>query len=417
MEIVTRVFKQTFWQGLIKIITASSGFIILAVISRRFGEIGTGEFTLAATFLAFFYIFSDFSFNAHLIGKLQDSGAVIEWRRLLGARLIWACLLVAMAAVILMLLPFKPPAFGFSLNFKLLTLLGLPTIIFYATTVTVHGLFQARLKYQYDIIPTLAGVVLGTGLIVSMAQSNLPIYLLSLGYVVTWFIHSGVALTFVKKILPQLTPIFDLIYLKRLLVETWPMAATLVLNVVYFRVDSFILSFYHSLADVGIYNVAYQVFQSILVLPTYIMNSFYPMMLQSLKVSIDKFSGQIKLAFLALLVISIVLLVATMYLSPTIIKLITGSGFSGSSTSLQLLAWGFPAYFLSSLAMWVMVAKKLYRPMLLVYVTGLLFNVLANLIFIPKHSYLAAAVITGASEYLILILQLTILYRDREFKI
>lgn len=411
MEIVTRVFKQTFWQGLIKIITASSGLIILAVISRRFGEIGTGEFTLAATFLAFFYIFSDCSFNAHLIGKLQDSGAVIEWRRLLGARLIWACLLVAMAAVILILLPFKPPAFGFSLNFKLLTLLGLPTIIFYATTVTVHSLFQARLKYQYDIVPTLAGVILGTGLIVSMAQSDLPIYLLSLGYVVTWFIHSGVALIFVKKISPQLTPIFDLIYLKRLLVETWPMAASLVLNVVYFRVDSFILSSYHSLADVGVYNVAYQVFQSILVLPTYIMNSFYPMMLESLKLNIDKSIRQIKLAWLVMLAISLIVAATVISFSPVIIRLITGSGFVGSVESLTILALGLPAYFLSSLCMWVMVAKKLYRPMLVVYTLGLLFNITANLIFIPHYSFLAAAWITGVSEYLILILQLLILWK------
>ena len=411
MDKILKISQQTLWQIVVKITTAVSGFIILGIVSRKYGESGTGDFTLGLTYLAFFYILSDASFNAHLMGRLQEKGSQLEWRKLLGVRILWSLFLITFSVVIVIFLPFNPPSFGFSPTFKLAVILGSITILFYGLNITAHSIFQAKLKYQLDAIPTFLGVSLGTILIWRLSSFETPVYLMVLGYVLAWFIHSSGTILAAKRFIKTLSPVFDLVYLKRLFMEVWPLGSTLVLNVIYFRADAFILSYFKSSAEVGIYNLAYQVFQAVLVIPTFIMNSFYPMMLETLKIKINGFSYQIKLAALGLLLISLLISLVLFALSPVIVSAISGGGFFRSVDALRILSIGLPAYFLSSLALWVMVAKKYYKEMLWVYGLGLIFNLLTNLIFIPKYSYIAASYITGISEYLILIFQMVILWR------
>jgi len=409
MHALLKISQQTFWQALVKVITSIGGFIILAVVSRTYGETGTGDFTLALTYLAFFYIFSDFGFNALLLGRLQGKNYSALWRKLLGVRILWSLLLMILALFFVGLLPVS----SFTPQFRMAVILGVTTIFFYSLNSTANGIFQAKLKYEFGAIPVLLSAPLGVISIILLAAYRAPVQLMILGYVLSWFIYGSSTFLLVSKFTKHITPIFDIQFSKKLFIGAWPLAATLVLNTLYFRVDAFILSFYHSSASVGVYNTAYQVFQAVLVLPTFIMNSFYPMMLQTLKLNLARFGHQIRLAVLGLVVCSMGILILIYLLSPLMIKLITGSGFVGSIDSLRILSFGFPAYFLSALALWIMVAKKMYKEMVTVYAVGLIFNIFANLSFIPQYSYLAAAWITGISEYLILTLQAVILIRRK----
>ncbi|MEK7616543.1 MAG: flippase [Patescibacteria group bacterium] len=406
MKSLLKIYQQTFWQTVVKVITSIGGFIILGIVSRNYGEAGTGVFTLALTYLTFFYIFSDFGFNAHLLGKLQEKNYPIIWRKLLGARILWSILLMALA---LFLAGFLPMA-SFSPQFRVAVILGVITIFFYALNSTANSIFQAKLKYEFGAIPVLFSAPAGVISIILMAKAGFPVQMIILGYVLSWIIYGVSTILLASKFTKYVTPIFDIKFTKLLFTGSWPLAATLVLNTIYFRLDAFILSFYHPSSVVGVYNTAYQVFQAVLVLPTFIMNSFYPMMLQTIKLNIARFGYQIRLAVLGLLFCSVGILVLTYILSPLVIKLITGAGFAGSVESLQILSFGFPAYFLSALALWIMVAKKMYKEMVIIYLVGLIFNALMNIMFIPKYSYIGASWITGISEYLILMLQIGILY-------
>ncbi|MBI4036525.1 flippase [Candidatus Daviesbacteria bacterium] len=402
MQKLVKIFQQTFWQLLGKLVTTTSTFIILGLVARNYGPEGTGIFTLALTYLAIFYLLSDFGFNAHIlrVGK-QD----LEWRKLLGTRLLWATCLVVVSILILPFLPFANSTFSQAIFY------GSWAIMASATFVTCNLLFQKYLRFDLANLALSLGTMVALATISWFVKSHQPIPVLVFGHFVGWTIVALAALFLVKKFVIDLRPIFNKDYIISLFNSSWPIAATLALNTVYFRVDAFILSSVRTVSEVGIYNVAYQVFQSLLVLPTFAMNSFYPMMLQTLKFKMEKFKNQIKLAAALLTILSLGISIFTFYLSPVVIQLITGSGFAGSVTSLQILILGLPAYFLSALFMWVMVAKKMYKEMLFVYALGLVFNVLANYIFIPQYSYLAAAWITGASEYLILIMQAIILLR------
>ncbi len=384
-----------------KITTAFATFIVLGLVARNYGEGGVGTFTLALAYLGIFYLLADFGFNAEVLKRLQStvSSLQTEWNGLLGTRILWSAILVVLAVGLLPLWPFTTPLFSKSIYF------GCLAIIASAIFTTCNLIFQSKLRYEWSVLASSLGTVISLGIFLFLAAKNFPVSQLLFGHLLGWFTTAAVALFLVKKILPAAFPVFDKQYAVNLFKSSWPIAATLAVNVVYFRADAFMISYFKGVSDVGIYNVAYSVFQSALVLPTFIMNAYYPLMLESLK--------DIKFVGLELLGLAGVGTLATLALAPLMIKILTGGGFSGSALSLQILSLGFPAYFLSSLLMWILVTKGRYKIMLLVYIVGLLLNFCLNLIYIPTASFIAAAWITDVSEYLILVMQVVVLFSER----
>ena len=402
MQSLLKISQQTAWQLIGKIVSSLSTFIVLGLITRNFGETGTGTYTLAVTYLAMFFLLADFGFNAHILKKTHNLklAGKDEWNKLLGVRILWSVFLVVAALVLLPIWPFT------STDFARSVMMGSLAIVAYAVYVTGNAVFQSGLRYDLSTVAVVSGSLVWLLIVFWFLKLKLGIPYLLLSHFLSWLVITSVTLIVLKKLIKNVSAVFDLKYARSLFKDSWPIAATLALNVVYFRADAFILSSIKGSAQVGIYNVAYLVFQTILVLPTFMMNSFYPMMLETLKFRVDRFKYQIKMATLGLAVISVILSFATFISSPHIIKLITGSGFVGSVTSLRILSFGFPAYFLSALLMWILVTSGKYKTLLLIYTSGLIINLALNFILIPQFSFYGASVTTVISEYLILLLLL-----------
>ncbi len=333
---------------------------------------------------------NDFGFNAHMLRKSQ-----IEWQKLLGVRLVWSLILVAVAIGLLLFLPFA------TLDFKQAVVYGVLAILGSGVFVTCNLIFQQRLRYDLSVLSSSLGTFIYLILILIFIQNKVSLPALVSTFTAGWVFMGLTSLAFVYPFTKNIWPEFSFSFAKNLIKNSWPIAATLVLNVVYFRADTFMVAFFKDPLDVGIYNVAYSVFQSVLVLPTFIMNAYYPLMLKSL-------SG-IRLVGLSLLCIAFFGTVVTLIIAPYLISIITGGGFLGASKSLQILSLGFPAYFLSSLLMWFLITKGKYKSLLLIYTSGLIINLILNMIYIPRYSFFAASWVTVISEYVILLLQLIVL--------
>ncbi|QQG43743.1 MAG: flippase [Candidatus Daviesbacteria bacterium] len=401
MQSLLKISQQTFWQLIGKLVASVSTFVVLGIVARNYGESGTGLFTLALTYLAIFFQLVDFGFNAHLLGQVHGSSERLkEVRKLLGVRLVWALLLIILAVGLLPFWPFATPEFSRAV------ILGSISIVGFGIFTSTNLVFQSKLAYERVVIASSLGALAYLGLIIWWANLKLSSPTLLLAQGLQWLATSFLALLLLKKFLKNITPLFDLNYFGGLLKDSWPIAATLGLNIIYFRSDAFIISYFKGPSDVGIYNSAYQVFQTVLVLPAFIMNSYYPLMLTSLKAQMGSFLKQIKLAAVSLLGLALLSTITTYLLSPWIMQTLTGGGFAGASESLQVLSLGFPAFFVTALLIWYFIAKNYYKLTLLIYSLGLIFNLIANLLFIPQGSFIAASWVTVISEYLILALQL-----------
>ena len=341
---------------------------------------------------------ADLGFNAHVLKKLTvDSLQVTgEWKKLLGARIVWSIFLVILAVG---LLPFWPFA---TAEFSKAVFIGSLAIVGSAVFVTCNLIFQSNFKYDLSVLASSIGTLVSLLAFVVLSYLRLTIPFLLFAHLLGWVVIALAALILIRKFFSNITPLFDFLYAKKLFKESWPIAATLFLNILYFRADAFMIAYYRSIADAGIYNIAYSVFQSVLVLPTFIMNSYYPLMLKS--------ADKIKLMALGLLGLSVVGTLLTLFFSPLVIRILTGGGFAGSSASLQILALGFPAYFLSSLLMWLLISRGKYKSMFALYTSTTALNLLLNFLYIPMYSFIAASWITVISEYFILVLQVVVLW-------
>lgn len=399
METLEKVFKQTSWQLIGKGITAFSTVIIVGLVSRGYGEARTGEFSLALTFLGFFYLAVDFGINAYIIHSVAENKV---WQKLLGLRILWAGILTASCFLLTFFWN------GQSLEFKRAVFIGSLSILGYSIFVSTNALFQKMLRYELVIFSSSLSALVSVVIVFFLVYIRIELAYLLLGSLIGWIVCATTSLALIKRFV-DVKPIFEFNFIKKTFKEAWPIAITLVLNVVYFRADSFIIASVKGYKDVGVYSVAYQIFQTGLVLPTFIMNGYYPLMLNSLKEDKLKFLKEVKIVSVYLLILSLLGVFTTLVLSPTLISILTG-GFEGSVLSLRILSFGFPAFFLSSLLMWVFLSLKKFKILAFIYLIGLIINLMLNFIFIPQYSYIGSSWITSISEYLILVLLLITLY-------
>lgn len=403
MDQLKQVSKQTLWQIIGKGVSVASTVIILGVVTRSYGESGTGVFTLALAYLSFFFLAADLGLNSYILPRIIDKED--EVNKLFNFRLIWSAVLVFVANILVYLLPFSTPLFNLSV------LLGSLTIVFSGVFNSISLVFQKNLRFDQSSISSAAGSIIVIPVVLIISSSGFPVGFLVLGPLAGWVANNITAMLLVKRFYRfRLTPP-SWHYPLQTLKIAWPISLTLLLNTVYFRLDSFILSSYHSFAAVGIYNFAYQFFQTALVLPTFIMNSYYPLMIKEFTENKTNFPKRLLKALGLMLLLAVGAMVVIFLLSPLALPLISGGlGFTASVEVLQILSLGFPAYFVSAVLIWTMVLLKKYQAMLLIYTVGLVVNGILNLLLIPQFSYFASAWITVVSEYLILLFQLVILW-------
>ena len=177
-----------------------------------------------------------------------------------------------------------------------------------------------------------------------------------------------------------------------------------VFALLYLNFDLILLGFFKSNYEVGIYNTAIKIYL-ILALPfQLIFSSFYPSLSRSYhdksKNIYDVFPRYVKYQ----LTLGIVLMLFSLICSPLIINVFLGSKYSLSVLpirilSLNIIIVGVSFAFGNPLIAW---GKQKFHTISLG--AGAVLNIILNLLFIPRYSYIGAAYSTVASEIIVSLL-------------
>lgn len=401
-----KVLFNTFIQLLGKFGTALCGLAITLTIARFYGTTGFGEFTKISAYIALFYLVVDFGINAIFLKEEEK----FNFANLLSLRLVFGAILIFLALALAAILPGSING-GFSLTVKLGIIVLAPTILTQGIYISFNALFQKNLRYDKSIMAGVGSGVVTAIVIFLFSSVRLPLVLTLSSYLIGGLVLIVASYFLGKKYLKKerdLTTEFltqDLKKWKVLFKKSLPLGLTLILNLVYFRADVFILTFYRSTIEVGLYGLAYKFFEFPLAFPTFFMNAVYPLMLES-RVKPSDSDGKnhesriIKKSQIFLLISSVLITIICLLLAP-LISLVK-SDFNSSIAPFRILVLSLPVFFLSSLYMWAIIAKGKQRELLKIYGLGMILNIVLNLIFIPQYGYLAAAITTGVSEAVIL---------------
>ncbi len=191
-----------------------------------------------------------------------------------------------------------------------------------------------------------------------------------------------------------------------MLQESLPLMVNHLLATAFWRVDILILTAMVGAYGVGLYAAAYKYIDGLNVLPSYFTLAVFPMMARLAGSSaVDPHDRQrllrtyrLSLRLLTLLAIPIAVLV--FFAAEPLIVILGGREYvPGAVVVLQILILSIPIGFMNSLTHYVLIAVGQQRFLTGAFVIGVLFNIVANLLAIPRYGVAGAAFVTILSEF------------------
>lgn len=197
--------------------------------------------------------------------------------------------------------------------------------------------------------------------------------------------------------------------------EGWPFAASAVLTLVYFRGDAIILSLMYSSREVGIYGAAYKVLENAIFIPIAFAGLIMPLLSRYFFVDPLKFRAVFQKSFDFLAALAVPFAAGGAYLSADIMRLLGGGGFEDAAAPLRVLFLAIAFIFFGALFGNALIAMHKQKAALRAYGAVAALNIAANLYFISRYSYMGAAWVTAATEALVTLYMLYIIFRSAGF--
>ena len=449
MSLSSKVFSNTFWQVFGRLVTALVGVISIKLITSALPTSIYGMYTTLFELIGFFAIIADFGLYTICVQQMAEKKHSNEHvlANVLTIRLILIILTLGLASVTIPMIP----QYSGTLIAKNAWLVALVTSLALSSG-TISALLQYRLKMIWFSVAQILGKITTVSLIFFVIKvwhyPNIDVLfsrLISVA-VVGNLVMLGLTYYFVSKLIKVSLKV-DIPYIKSLMKNALPYGLALILNKLYFKIDIVFIQWMVGNSQAGIYAVALKIMEIIAVIPVFFMNSALPDLTDSFLKNKERFfdiisksfkyltmlaapimAGGIALAFGLTFVIS-----SPQYLSGyhckndirvvaqtsekamelcsnTVLDPIFAGKFvesykyiAGSDVALKIVLIAIFFVFLNSLFGFALVAMKKQTKLLKINAVCLVFNVLTNLLLIPRFGFVAAAWTTVVSEILILI--------------
>ncbi|MCE7698132.1 MAG: flippase, partial [Methanobacterium paludis] len=283
------------------------------------------------------------------------------------------------------------------------------SVIFGAFTGIFNSIFQAFEKMEYMSLNIILNAVLMLAGVLTVIYYGFDIIALASVY----FISSGIILilTFFiyswKFFLPKIH--LDLNFWKPTLNEASFFGLSSILVVIYFYIDSVMLSIMVGNSAVGIYNAAYKLIFVLLFIPSVFVTSIFPLMSQHFESAKNLLKLEYEKSVKYLFAIAMFIFVYGFVFADKIILIIYGGNYTASIAALQALIFVVPIIFITNLFGNILGAINRQKAITIVTGANALINITLNLILIPKFSYIGASAATVATEGLGFILMFTYL--------
>jgi O-antigen/teichoic acid export membrane protein len=410
MSLSSKIAHNTIIQLVGKFLSTALGLISLAMMTRYLGRAGFGEYTAVINFLSFFAIIADLGLTLVTVQMISIPGVDEKkvLNNLFGLRLVSIILFIGLAPLIALLLPY-------SLAVKTGILIAAASFLFPALSQVLIGLFQKKLRMDKAVIAeNVSRVVLIAGIylsikfnyglngilwasVISAASNFLISYLLALKYI-------------------GLKPSFDKKIWSDTISKSWPLAITIVLNLLYLKTDTLILSLVKTPSEVGLYGAAYRIIDVLSTLPFMFAGIILPLLTAYwFEQKKDLFYTTLQKSFDLMALMSLPIIAGALILARPIVVLVAGAEFAPSGLILKILIFAILAIFLGCMFAHAVVAIDKQKRMIKYYLFVSISSVLLYLILIPKFSYLGAAAATVYSELAIALLSAYVVWHQTKF--
>ncbi len=369
------------------------GMLVLVVlIARIYGAEQFGRFTLAFALVNMLYFVTDLGLSVLFIRDAARNITLSKkyWEKILFFKL-FACIVTTCVIFII--------AFLFSYGEETVRMIAIATVWMLANSFIdlINSYFTAMEKLKPVLINTLLYrtvlylIVAYCFYIQASIEVVCSLFALSsiIGCMGGFFIlilHIG-----------SFKIHFDLEFIKSKLKEALPIAIAGILIGVYLRLDTLILSKIAGEVQVGLYNSAFKLFETLMFVPTIFQSVIMPRFVQYL----DDKQRLVQAAEKAVLFLLILVLPVSAILhfkSSWIISILYGNEFEGGAKSLAIIAPAITLMFLHCIPSTLLISQNRQRWIVISSLWALVINIIGNLILIPLYGYYGASIMVVVTQ-------------------
>jgi O-antigen/teichoic acid export membrane protein len=368
----------------------------IAVVTRYLGVSGYGRFTLALMYMQLFGVLADAGLYMTVVRDIsRDPSRTDELvGNALTLRLLLSIAVIAVGGAVSFLLPYES-------RVRLAILLAGGPFLLGMLTSSLVTVLQSRLRMGRAVAGDVTGRAFALGLTLLVAGVDLGFYAVFgaaaggafAALVVTWLLTRR--LTGLRFRVEPAT-------WRPLMVASLPLGLALAINELYFRADTLIISLYKSYEQVGFYTLAYRILEFTLALGTLLLTTVFPILSEAVERDEPRALRMIQAATDVFVIMAAPLVAGGLVLAPQMIELVGGPGFGDATMPLRILLVAGALAWVNGVFGFALIAKRRQASALWLNVSALTFNVGLNFLLIPRYGIVAAAVVTVASEILIL---------------
>jgi O-antigen/teichoic acid export membrane protein len=383
-----------------KVIDMAFAMLMLRIL----GPADAGNYYLAVVVIGWFDIFANFGLNTMLTREVAKDREQAN-RYLANTTILRMALCVVSVPVLggFFLLrrytaPLNPAAI---LAISLFGVALVPSNLSAGLSALFNAYERMEVPAFVTIVTTLLRVSLG---VLALVMGSGYVGLAAVSIVVN-VITAGILYVLVRRLLFRPRVEIDLGFQKQMLIESYPLMVNHLLATLFFKVAVLLLEWLlKDPAVVGWYSTAYKYVDAVGTIPAYFTVAIFPLMARFAATSKDSLLRAYRLAVKLLLIIAVPGAVLGSALAYPLIGLLGGSQYlPDAALILRVMIWYMPFGFINSVTQYVLIALNQQRFLTRAFAVGLAFNVLANLVLIPRFGYVAAAYVAVLSELALLV--------------
>ncbi len=424
MSLKRKIAYNTVAQITGRAINTVISIVAIGILTRYLGVAGFGNYTTVFAFVGLFSTLADFGFMLILLRELGAKKVSPEKAagNVLSIRTIFAFAVYGLSFAV-----------GWLLDYPLIVNLGIGIIALSMLWGTIQGtviaILQANLRADKAVLGDVVSRLITLGLIIVFSRSQLGLLALLSAYPAGAFVGLIINAFYANQYV-KLRFKFDKQYWRYLWSQSWPVGLASILAMVYFKIDSVMLSIMKTQVDIGIYGAPYKIYEVLLAFSALFIGVIFPIMSGYLaQQNLEKFRSAMQKSFDFMILLSVPLMVGAIILAKPIINIVAGSEFINTSTfsiagysmtavtTLQVLAVTIILTYLTSIFNNMIIAAGKQRALLLPNLFFMILNVVLNLLLIPKFSYIGAGVATIITELCVLLINRRLLHSFISFRL
>ncbi len=389
------ILKQTSVLFLAQVLARIIGFFYTIFLARSLGVLDFGIYSVGLAYFSIISSISDFGFNRFLIREIaREKGK--SWE------IIWNVLMLRFTIVSVFFALFAVGIYLLDQDKMRVSVILLASlaVLPQAIALTFDGIFVALQKLQFSAI---------SALVLSLSTTFFGLYLINRGFGVNGAVN---ALILGQVIYALVLGIFlykhqgfklssvTIKVIKKALLGSLPYGILAILGLLYFRIDTILLSYLRGNFETGIYTAAYKFLEALVFIPNALTFALFPAFAKLHEVDPRQIKGIFSKSIRFMFIFGVVITASYYLLLPIIITTFLPKYIEAIEV-VKILSLAIPFMFVHIPASSVLTSSEKYlKQVILFSFIPLAFNILLNLIFIPQFGLVAASWITVASDIL-----------------